>query len=188
MKSTMYYALAALLGLALAPCLSLAQGEQPEPEAKPAQPQISNPKPSPQPYLIMIAVKESNSGKPILEKNYSLTVIADDPRYNYSENLRDGDHIPYSTGNGHEYHDMHTDIDCNNVYRRGDMVAVGLRVESNSLVANPDGVNLPLETKWSISVIALLLPGKPTVVYSATDALTGHKVEILATAQLLNSK
>lgn len=34
----------------------------------------------------------------------------------------------------------------------------------------------------------VLLPGKQVVVYSSADALSGHKVEILATAQPLNNK
>jgi hypothetical protein len=47
---------------------------------------------------------------------------------------------------------------------------------------------LPQEHDWVISVAAVLVPGKPTLVYSTTDAVAGHKVEILATAKRLNEK
>jgi hypothetical protein len=45
---------------------------------------------------------------------------------------------------------------------------------------------VPQINQWSTSVVALLLPGKPAVVYSAADAISGHKVEIQAAAQPLN--
>jgi hypothetical protein len=184
MRTSTRFTLVFLLGLALAPSFTLAQSEQPEKEVKPAQSQIS----TPQPYLITLAVKESSSGKAVLEKNYSLTVVADDARYNAPVTLRDSDRIPFESRNVLEYHDIGTNIDCNAASRRGEMLIISIRVESNSLAAKPDGVNLPVETKWSTSVVASLLPGKPTVVYSSHDALTGHKVEILATAQQLNNK
>lgn len=150
MQTSIRITLAVLLSLAFAPNV-MAQGEQPKPEAKPAQPQISTPNTPLQSYVIALSVKESNSGKPVAEKNYSLTVVADDPRINRRESLRDGDRIPYSGGN---YHDVGTNIDYDSAYRRGDMLAIFLQVESSSLVGKPDGINLPQETRWSIAVDA----------------------------------
>jgi hypothetical protein len=72
--------------------------------------------------------------------------------------------------------------------RRGEAILIGLGVESTSLAAKSDGINLPQINQWRISVYAVLVPGKPTLVYSATDALTGRKVEIQATAQPLSGK
>ena len=183
--------LAALLTLALAPCLATAQADKPakpEPEAQPAQSEPKAPKPQPQPYLLTLSVKESNSGKPILEKNYTFTVVADDNRFHF-QNLRDGDRIPYQGDKGQTYEDVGTNIDASDATRRGEALAVSLRAESSSLVATPNFSpgNLPQISRWNISVVAVLLPGKPTVVYSATDAISAHKVEIQATAQPLNS-
>ncbi|MGA2167853.1 MAG: hypothetical protein ABSG62_06535 [Terracidiphilus sp.] len=192
MQSSTRLTLAALLSLALAPCLGTAQADKPakpEPEAQPAQSEPKAPKPQPQPYLLTLSVKESNSGKTTLEKSYTLTVIADDTRYHF-QNLRDGDRIPYQGDKGQTYEDVGTNIDASEATRRGETLAVSLRAESSSLVATPNfnPGNLPQISRWNISVVAVLLPGKPTIVYSATDAISGHKVEIQATAQPLNAQ
>jgi hypothetical protein len=195
MQSCARLTLAALLAFALAPSFAAAQGEKatkPEPETQPAQPDSKAPKPEPQPYLLSISVKESNSAKPIVEKNYTLDVVADDNRYHF-QNLRDGDRIPYQKDKDQAYQDVGTNIDASDATRRGETLAVSLRVTSTSLVAtHPLGPgSLPQITQWSqwsTSVVAILLPNKPTVVYSATDAVSGHKVEIQATAQPLNTQ
>src|SRR5271165_5793783 len=115
MQPSTRLAFAAILGLALAPCLVAAQGDKParsEPEAQAA-------KPEPQPYLLTLSVKESNAGKPVLEKNYTLTVIADDNRFRY-QSVRDGDRIPYQGEKGQTYQDVGTNIDTSDAARRGD--------------------------------------------------------------------
>jgi hypothetical protein len=196
MQSSARFTLAALLTavlvFALAPCFAAAQGEKatkPEPETQPAQPDAKAPKPDPKPYLLSISVKESNSGKPIVEKNYSLDVVADDNRYHF-QNLRDGDRIPYQKDKDQAYQDVGTNIDASDATRRGETLAVSLRVTSTSLVStHPLGPgSLPQVNQWSTSVVAILLPNKPTVVYSATDAVSGHNVEIQATAQPFNTQ
>jgi len=190
MKMPARLTLAALLSLALAPCLASAQGEKlakAEAEAAAAPAKADAPKPQPQPLLLTITVKESDSGKATIERSYTFTEMADDSRFN-QENLRDGDRIPYMGEKGREYYDVGTNIDIDSVSRRGEAVAFNLRVESSSLAAKTDGVNLPQVSHWRMTVAAVLLPGKPTVVYSATNAMTAHKVEIQATAQLLNGK
>jgi hypothetical protein len=184
--------LAALLALALAPCVATAQGEKPaKPESEtPATPEPKAPKPEPRPYQLTISVKESNSGKPVLEKIYELTVIADDNRYS-RQNLRDGDRIPYQSEKGQQYEDVGTNIDATDALRRGETLAVNLHLTSSALVPTPNynpGGNLPQISQWSVGVVAVLLPNKPTIVYSTTDGISGHKVEIQATAQLLNAQ
>lgn len=181
--------LAVLLSLALAPCIAAAQGDKAkaDQEKKPTQSDSTAPKPEPQAYLVALSIKESDSGKPTLEKNYNLTVITDDFR-NDNEHLRDGDRVPFVGEKGHEYIDIGTNIDVNHGTRRGEAVVISLGVESTSLAAKSDGINLPQINQWRITVNAVLVPGKPTLIYSATDALTGHKVEIQATAQPLSGK
>jgi hypothetical protein len=182
--------LAALLAFTLAPCLATAQGEKtakPESETPATQAEPKPPKPEPRPYLLTISVKESNSGKPVLEKNYALTVVADDSRY-HQQNLRDRDRIPYqSSEKGQSYEDVGMNLDVNDATRRGEALSLNLRAENSSLeaVANIGPGNLPQIRQWNISIVAVLLPNKPTIVYSATDGVSGHKVEIQATAQPL---
>lgn len=182
--------LAALLLLAFAPCLATAQGDKttkPESETPATQAEPKPQKPEPLPYLLAISVKESNSGKPVLEKNYALTVIADD---RHSLRLRDSDRIPYQSEKGQQYEDVGTNIDLNGATRRGEALVADLQLTSSVLVATPNynAGNLPQISQWSVNIVAVLLPNKPTIVYSATDGVSGHKVEIQATAQPLNAQ
>lgn len=192
MQSSTRLTLATLLALALAPCLATAQGEKaakPESEAPATQAEPKASKPEPRPYQLTISVKESNSGKPVLEKSYALTVIADDNRYQH-QRLRDGDRIPYQGEKGQSYEDVGTNVDATDALRRGEALAVNLQLTSTVLVPTPNynPGNLPQISQWSVGVVAVLLPNKPTIVYSATDGISGHKVEIQATAQLLNAQ
>ena len=185
MQSSTRLTIATILSLALAPCLIAAQGDKPtKPEA---EPQAA--KPEPQPYLLTLSVKESNGGKPILEKSYTLSVIADDNRY-HNQAVRDGDRMPYQGKDGQSYQEVGTSIDISDATRRGDTLIVSLRAESSSLVPTPNFTpgNLPQVSRWNLGVVAVLLSNKPTVIYSATDASSGHKVEIQATAQPLSGR
>src|SRR5580658_8700154 len=131
MQSTLRLSLAAILVLALAPCLAPAQGEKtakPEPDPPSAQPDLKAPKPEPQPYLLTISVRESNSGKPVVEKSYALTVISDDNHYQH-QSLRDGDKIPFQVEKGQQYEDVGTNLDVLDASRRGESLSVNLRAE-----------------------------------------------------------
>jgi hypothetical protein len=184
------FTLAVLLSLALAPCLATAQGDKPakpEPKAPEAQTEPKAATPSPQPFLLTLTVTESDSGKPTAEKTYTLTIIADDT-HGSNESLRDADNIPYKSEKGQEYQAIGTNMDFSNATRQGDTLIVMLTVSNKSLAEINNDMNPPQNHEWRIHVAAALHPGKPTVVYSATDAITGHKVEVLATAKLLDTK
>jgi hypothetical protein len=192
MQSSTRLTLAALLALTLASGLATAQGDKaakPESETAATQAEPKPPKPEPRPYLLAISVKEFNSGKPIVEKSYALNVVADDNRYHY-QNLRDGDRIPYQGEKGQAYEDVGTNIDASDATCRGEALAVSLRVTSTVLVPTPNYTpgNLPQISQWSVGIVAVLLSNKPTIVYSATDGISGHKVEIQATAQPLTTQ
>jgi hypothetical protein len=115
-----------------------------------------------------------------------MTIVADGAYDNAS--LRDGDRVPYMGEKGREYFDVGTNIDAVRASRMADGIFLSLHVTCNSLLAKADGINLPQVNQWNISVVPILVPGVPAIVYSATDALTGRKVEIQATVQLLGTK
>ena len=190
MQTSARLALATLLILAFVPCSALAQDDRPakaDAEAKLPQSQASMPKQPPEPFLLTISINESDAGKPAAGKNYVVTVIADDNHGNY-ESLRDNDRIPYTSDKEQKYHSVGTEIDLTNATRQGETLFVKLTVGNNALAEKGNGVNLPQDHDWRVAVVAVLPSGKPTVVYSATDAISGHKVEILATAKLINYK
>ncbi len=184
MHASTRFTLAAVLALVLVPSFALAQGD------KPARPENSaDTPPQPTPYTLTLAVKESSSGKSVQEKDYRITIVADD-RIHSSQNLRDGDRIPYASKDGQQYENVGTDIDIQQVASIGNSLAVTIGVDSTSLVATPNfnPGNLPQISQWRIRVSAVLLPGKPTVVYSATDGISGRKVEIQATVVPFSAK
>jgi hypothetical protein len=189
MQSSKRFVLAVILVLALASRLVTAQGEKPakpEPEAQPAQSEPKVTKPEPRSYLLTISVKKSNSSRPAVEKSYVLTVIADDNRYQH-QSLRDGDEIPFQGEKGQAYEEVGTNLDVNDATRRGETLSVNLRAQSSSLLSATNIIpgSLPQISRWNISITAVLVPNKPTVVFSATDSISGQKVEILATAEPL---
>ena len=182
---------ATLLGLAIAPCLVLAQSEKPakpEAETSPAQSEAKAPKMSPQPYLVRLSVIESDAGKPTVQREYTLAILADDNRGIGNESLRDGERFPYTGEKGPAYQTIGTNVDLTNATRQGDVLIVRLSVDNDSLLEKSNGVALPSMHNWRIQVIGVLIAGKPTVIYSATDTVTGHKVEIVGTAQPINVK
>lgn len=109
--------------------------------------------------------------------------MADDRLYS-RQNLRDGERIPYQTNKDQNYQNVGTNVDASGASRRGDALVVTLDLNSNALVATPNFSpgNLPELSEWSLRLTAVLQPGKPTLIYSATDGLSNHKVEITATA------
>lgn len=193
MQNSTRFTVAALLGFALTSGfglgIALAQGDKPAnpDQATTAQAEPKAPKPQPQPFTLTLTVKESESGKVIAHKNYTLTVMADDNQHGF-ESMRDGDRIPYTGEKGREYQDVGTNIDVERITRVGDSLFFMLRINSSSLTAKSDGVNLPEVNRWNVGVNAIIVPGKPTVVYSATDVVTGHKVEVVATAHPFDSQ
>jgi hypothetical protein len=189
MQSNTRLRLAALLILALAPTLAAAQGDKSaNSETKVVSSQSSGSKQPPQAYSLAISVKEADAGKEAVVKNYALTVVSDDDRGGGNVSVRDGDRIPYMGDKGREYHNVGTNIDVNRATRLGDALVINLRANDTSLSAKSNGVDLPFEHDWNIQVTAVLVPGKPAVVYSATDGVSGHKVEIEATAQVLSAR
>ena len=191
MHTTARLTFATLLGLAIAPCLASAQSEKPskpEAETPSAQAEAKAPKMPPQPYLLKLSVIESDAGKPTVQREYTLEMLADDNHGSGYVSLRDAERIPYTSDKGPQYQNIGTDIDLTSGTRQGEALIVKLSVSNDSLSEKSNGVNLPAVHNWKIQVIAVLTAGKPAVVYSATDSVTGHKVEIVGTAQPINIK
>jgi hypothetical protein len=174
--------LAALLSLALAPCLVLAQGESSD------QPAAKAPKPPSQAYELTVTVQESEGGKALVDKTYTLIVLADDERRSY-EHLRDGDRVSYKNEKGEILTDnIGTNVDVNQPKQQGDKLVLELKVSNTSLLGKGDSESRPQEHDWIIQVTAVLVPGKPAIVYSTNDAVAAHKVEIQATANLFGAR
>jgi hypothetical protein len=170
--------LAALLSLALAPCLAMAQGEN----------STQAPKPPSQAYELTVTVKESEGGKALVDKTYTITILANDSTYNY-EHLRDGDHVSWKNDKGEMLGDnIGTNVDVNHPTQQGDKLILELKVSNTLLLGKGESESRPQEHDWIVSIMAVLVPGKPAVVYSTTDTVAAHKVEIQAAAKLLGAK
>ncbi len=180
----------ALLAFATASCVAAAQSDNADktgPKTKVTELETVEVSPQPMAYNLTLSIKESDSGKVAVEKSYTLTILSDDPRYGYT-NVRDGDKIPYMSDKGRQWVDVGTNVDVTECKRHGNVLSLKLAVSSSALVAKTNGVDLPQVNQWSIAIIASLAPGKPSVVYSTTDATSGRKVEIQATATWLGGR
>jgi hypothetical protein len=181
MRTAKRLVLAVLFTLALAPCFILAQ------DSKLAKPEAEV-KPQPQPYLLTFTVKESFAGKSAIERSYTLTVLANDDKY-HNVSVRDSDRIAEKqVDGGVKNFRVGTNIDVSNLSLRGEFLIVDFRADSEMPVAKSVDGNFPETREWRISVASALVIGKPTVVYSATDAATDHKVEIVLTAKPITDK
>jgi len=189
MHSTTRQTLTAVLGLALAACLATAQSEKPakpQSEAQSVSPESKSSRLPPLPFLLTVKITESDAGKPAAEKTFMVTLIADDIHGTF-ESLREGDRIPYTSEKGLEYHTVGANIDFREASRLGESFVVKMTLGNNTLSGKSNDTKLPPDHDWRVSLVGVLAPGKPTVIYSATDAICGHKVEIEATAKLLNN-
>lgn len=195
MLSALRLAASLALTLALSPTLG-SQSDKPadssssrttESSDRTPPPPPATPRLAPRAYSLSITVKETEPGKEATEKSYTFNVVTDDNRFGYNS-LRDGDHIPYMGEKGREYHTVGTNVDVRGASRLGDTLVITLAASDSTLASKSNGVDLPVTHDWSVQVTGVLVPGKPAVIYSATDASTGRKVEIASTAQLLGEK
>jgi len=187
-KTSRRFAFGALLSVALVPCLAAAQSDKPakpEAETQPAAAESKTPKTPPQPFQLTVTITESDAGKASAEKTFVVTLIADDLHGTF-ESLREGDRIPYTSEKGAEYHTVGANIDFRDATRLGENLVVRMTVGNNTLSGKSNAPALPPDHDWRVGLVGVLAPGKPTLVYSATDEISGHKVEIMATAKLLN--
>lgn len=181
MRIVKRFTLAVLFSLILAPCLGLAQ------DSKPAKSEAEI-KPQPQPYQLTFTVKETIAGKAMVERSYTIPIFADVNPYQ-DGSVRDTDRSASKQVDDKmvEFR-VATEIDVNRASLRGDLLMVVFRADSEMPVARGVDGNFPETRDWRISVSAAVVPGKPTVVYSATDAVTDHKVEIVLTAKPITDK
>jgi hypothetical protein len=165
-----------------------AKEDKPEAEAHPAQAE-SRIKPQPRSYSVRITIKESVRERAVNEKSYELNITADDPR-SHRQNVRDDVKVPYRAEKDWGYQHVGMNVDALDPVQRGDALAVLLVVNGSSVISDANvTTGSPAEiSEWTANVSAVLPPGKPVMVYSSSDGASGHKVEIVATAQALNTR
>jgi len=167
--------LAALL--LFAPMLQAQGAEKPQTGDGP-KPELS--------FLLTLTLKVSDHGKKLTDQTYTLTALTHGP----GPSVRDGDRVPITVstkGNDTEfqYVDTGTNIDITEVKDFGSFISMNIKVEKSAAVPNPANKDEPIvrDTRYSISPAVPL--GKTITVYSCTDVLSGHTVEIQLLAQPL---
>jgi hypothetical protein len=153
-----------------------AKEDKPEAEAHPAQAE-SRIKPQPRSYSVRITIKESVRERAVNEKSYELNITADDPR-SHRQNVRDDVKVPYRAEKDWGYQHVGMNVDALDPVQRSSVIS-----DANVTTGSPAEIS-----EWTANVSAVLPPGKPVMVYSSSDGASGHKVEIVATAQALNTR
>ena len=142
-----------------------------------------------QSFQLTLTLKVTDHGKATIDQTYTLAATPKSAPF-----VRDGDKIPITTGTEggntqFQYIDLGTNIDFTDVHLVGSSLAMTIKVEISSVA--PDATNkkddpIIRNTRYSISPAAPI--GKQIVIYSSSDAATGHKVEIQLLVQPSPSK
>jgi hypothetical protein len=141
-----------------------------------------------QSFLLTLTLKVTDHGKATIDQTYTLAATPKSAPF-----VRDGDKIPITTGTEggntqFQYIDLGTNIDFGDVHLVGSSLAMNIKVEISSVAPDATRKDDPIirNTRYSISPAVPI--GKQIVIYSSSDAATGHKVEIQLLVQPAPSK
>ncbi|WP_263356277.1 hypothetical protein [Acidicapsa ligni] len=168
--------------LLAAPFLHAQSNESLQPAEKTAQE-----RPKQEPFLLTISLEASDHGKTTLKQSYTIATSANrssggDPSVRDSSRVQ----VPFGVGTDVESIETGTNIDLNDIKSIGSQLAVSLRIEINDFVIDPGGKLRPVRRTGRYSVNPVLPLGKLINVYSSTDPVSGHKIDIQIEAQPLN--
>jgi len=188
-----------ILRIALIPLVfasaSVGQAQSTE-TPKPAETQES--------YVLTLTLKITDQAKVTTNQVYTLTALnavrdgslssLDNRAREFSNpSVRDGNRVPILTSKDGDksevqYIDIGTNIDIQSVQKVGSLLAMQIKIENSAALPNPEWKEEPLIRQTRYSIAPAVTIGKLSTVYSSTDAVDGHKVEILLLAKPLDAK
>jgi hypothetical protein len=134
-------------------------------------------------YRLDFVIKETDNGKPVSSRNYSLTAAAGGSGNNCS--VRAGDKIPTPTGKDQfTYLDIGVNIDCHDLKDVGEKLALRIQADitgSTGLAQAAAGAPVIRQFRWASDVLVPLR--KATVIYQSDSASSknGMQLELTAT-------
>jgi len=130
-------------------------------------------------FLVTLTLKTTDHEKKTIDQSYTMAVMT----HAGPSNVRAGDRIPLVVGmdgtkNSMQYIDVGTNIDLVNAKTIGSLFAVDIKVEISAAVPETLSKLDPTIRQAAYSVYPVVPIGKAVTVYSSTDSVTWHKVEI----------
>lgn len=129
-------------------------------------------------YRLNYVLKESDEGKVINQRAYTLPTTSGDEW----TRLRAGTRLPVPKGNEVSYIDVGVNID-NRLREVGSMLSLEMTADITS--ATPEAGNAtvaPALRQVRATTQSLIAPGKPTTVFTADDPASRHRFELEVTA------
>ena len=156
-------------------------------------------------YVLTLTLKITDQAKVTTNQVYTLTAVnalhlgnglpsfSDGGKEFSSPSVRDGDKVPIVASTDGDktqiqYIDTGTNIDIENLIKIGPLLAMHIKIENSTALPNPASKDEPIirQTRYSIGPAVTI--GKLSTIYSSTDAVDGHRVEILLLAKPLETK
>lgn len=165
----------------------VAAGVAQEPSTKK---ESSDTRPQQKIYKVNFLIYELEDGKRINERSYSLPVKTQEGR---PSTIKVGDRLPIMAKEGQtQYFDVGLSIDCN-VNEQADKVIVSSNIEISSIISPEQagtevphaGGNPVVRRVWQY-FMALVTPGKPTLVTSIDDINSKKRLQVEVTATRLD--
>lgn len=128
-------------------------------------------------YRLNFVFREVEDGKRINERNYSLLLEGD----TFMSSLRIGDRVPIRTDDKNlQYADVGFNLDCR-LAEKGSLLEIDTVIEFSN-VASPGALSnvpsTPTLRQMKYHVYTLLVAGKPTLILSADQVDSKHRLEI----------
>ncbi len=145
-------------------------------------------------YHLVFVLKELDAEKIVNSRSYFMSIGTAEGQLNTfnARSIRTGTKVPVAYEPGKiSYVDVGVNIDCRNVIERANGVAMDLSAEVSSVQKNPDEQNkvhtigegpTPLiqQNKWNSQAIVML--GKPTVIFSSDEVTSKRSIQLEMTA------
>lgn len=151
-------------------------------------------------YHLVFVVKELEAGKVINSRSYTMSVgTVENPSSNSFNNrsIRTGTKVPVTDEKGTvTYTDIGINFDCKNVMDLGDRLGIDVSAEISSIHNDsPDGHpqvqiigrSTPTiqQNKWNSQAVVVL--GKPTVLFSSDEVTSKRTMQLELTATAINA-
>jgi hypothetical protein len=183
MKNRTWITLFVGIAIAMLPAGMRAQEDQPK-QAEGAKANTGAPAVEPRFYHLDFVVKEVEEGRVLNSRSYSTSISTDQRKVT----IRAGSRVPVPTGSGSsvfQYMDVGVNVDCNSARDIAGKLALHVvadvsSVDRSDTVAKPDTMPLVRQFKWEADVV--VVPGKPTIIFSSDDATSKRKMLVELTA------
>ena len=150
-----------------------------------AQETKSSPPPS-RYYKLDFSVKETEGGRVVNARSYSLSIVTPPEGGNLNGGVRTGEKIPFQTPTGPQQLDVGVNIDCSRAKEVGDRLGLNISAEISSVAESAEKTPLPVVRQTRMNTFVLVPLKKPTLIFSSDEPFSKGNLQIELTATPIN--